>query len=124
VASVALGARVVEKHFTLNRSDGGVDSAFSIEPNELRTLVVESERAWLSLGQVKYDILKDEQSSLRFKRSVYVVEDIKAGDTFTEKNLRIIRPGDGLEPKYYERMLGKTARKNMLRGTALTWDFV
>ncbi|MFY0593240.1 pseudaminic acid synthase [Roseivirga sp.] len=124
IASVSLGARVIEKHFTLNRAEGGVDSAFSIEPDELKTLVVESERAWQSLGQVKYEILQDERASLRFKRSVYVVKDIKAGEAFTEKNIRIIRPGDGMEPKYYEKMLGKTARKDMTRGTALTWDSV
>lgn len=121
VASVALGARVIEKHFTLNREDGGVDSAFSIEPHELKALVVETERAWKALGSVKYDILKDEEASLRFKRSIYVVEDINAGEKFTKENVRIIRPGDGLEPKYFEMLLGKTAREDMKRGTPITW---
>jgi pseudaminic acid synthase len=124
VASVALGARVVEKHFTLSRADGGVDSAFSIEPDELKSLVVESERAWQALGDIKYNILEDEKSSLRFKRSVYVVEDIKEGDSFTSKNVRIIRPGDGMEPKYFERILGKTARTGLKRGTPLTWEAI
>jgi pseudaminic acid synthase len=124
VASVALGARVIEKHFTLSRADGGVDSAFSIEPDELKSLVVECERAWEALGNVKYDILQDEKSSLRFKRSVYVVEDINEGESFTAKNVRIIRPGDGMEPKYYERILGKTARTDLKRGTPLTWEAI
>jgi pseudaminic acid synthase len=122
VASVALGARVIEKHFTVNRADGGVDSAFSIEPHELKALVVESERAWKALGRVEYEILKDEEASLRFKRSIYVVKDINAGEKFTEENIRIIRPGDGLEPKYFETLLGKTARQDMKRGTPLTWN--
>jgi len=121
VASVALGSRVIEKHFTLNRADGGVDSEFSIEPSELKALVIESERAWKAVGTVKYEILDDEKSSLRFKRSIYVVEDIKAGDSFTENNIRIIRPGDGMEPKYIDRIIGKLARINILKGTPLTW---
>jgi len=122
IASVALSARVIEKHFTINRAEGGVDSAFSIEPDELKSLVIESERAWKALGTVRYDILKDEESSLRFKRSIYVVKDIKAGENFTEENIRIIRPGDGLEPKYFDTILGKIAKKDMHRGTPFTWD--
>lgn len=121
IASVALGATVIEKHFTVSRKDGGVDSAFSIEPHELKALVVESERAWKALGRVEYDILKDEEASLRYQRSIYVVEDINAGENFTKQNIRIIRPGDGMEPKYYETVLGKTARKNIKKGTPLTW---
>merc|ERR1712194_589387 len=95
IASVALGAKVIEKHFTLDRSDGGVDSDFSIEPQELKSLVTECERAHQSLGKVSYDILKDEESSLRFKRSIYVVKDIQKGEKFDKTNIRIIRPGDG-----------------------------
>ena len=124
VASVALGARVIEKHFTLNREDGGVDSAFSIEPDELKALVVESERAWESLGEVKYDVLKEENASLRFKRSIYIVKDIKAGEIFTCENLRVIRPGDGMEPKYFEQILGRKARIDIERGTPLTWELL
>ncbi|TVL99718.1 MAG: pseudaminic acid synthase [Candidatus Brocadia sp. WS118] len=122
VASVALGARVIEKHFTISRTEGGVDSAFSIEPDELRALVVESERAFKALGSIRYDILKDEEASLRFKRSIYVVQDIRKGEKFTSKNVRIIRPGDGLEPKYYDRILGKAASSDFERGTPLTWE--
>ncbi len=122
VASVALGARVIEKHFTLNRADGGVDSAFSIEPAELESLVIESERAYLSLGKIQYGIQDVEKKSLRFKRSLYVVKDIQEGETFTSENIRVIRPGDGLAPKYYDTILGKIARTSLKKGTPLNWD--
>ena len=122
IASIPLGARVIEKHFTLSRADGGVDSAFSIEPEELKALVTESERAWESLGRVHYDILPEEKESLRFKRSIYAVEDIKTGEEFTTKNTRIIRPGDGLEPKYLDIVLGKTSKKDLRKGTPITWE--
>lgn len=124
IASIALGARVIEKHFTLSRADGGVDSAFSIEPHELRLLVEESERAFLSLGKVQYDIQKSEKSSLRFKRSLYAVKDIKKGEEFTKENIRVIRPGDGLEPQYYEIILGKKAKQDIKFATPLTWDLL
>jgi pseudaminic acid synthase len=122
VAAVALGARVIEKHFTLNRADGGVDSAFSIEPDELKSLVVESERAFLALGQVFYGVQEAEKKSLRFKRSLYAVKDIPAGTKFTSENVRVIRPGDGLQPKYYDFVLGKVATRDLKSGTPLTWD--
>jgi pseudaminic acid synthase len=122
VASVALGACVVEKHFTLSRADGGVDSTFSIEPSELKSLVIESERAFLALGNVKYGIQSVEKNSLRFKRSVYVVKDIEPGEEFTRENIRVIRPGDGLPPKYYEKLLGKKCKGAYKKGTPLNWD--
>lgn len=122
VASVALGARVIEKHFTLRRADGGVDSAFSMEPEEFKSLSVESERAFLALGHVELGVLPAEKKSLAFKRSVYVAAPIKAGEVFTEKNLRVIRPGDGLLPKYYEQLIGKVANRNYQAGTPLTWE--
>jgi sialic acid synthase SpsE len=124
LASVSLGASVIEKHFTISRKDGGVDSDFSIEPPELKALVEESERAWKALGDVMFDILKDEKGSLRFKRSLYAVKDIKKGEEFTPDNLRVIRPGDGLPPKYYEKIIGKTAKVDIKRATALTWDLL
>lgn len=124
IASVALGARVIEKHFTIDRSEGGVDSAFSMEPNEFRILVEETERAFLSLGKVSYGIQKDEENSLKFKRSIYVVEDMKVGDIFTEKNISIIRPGHGLEPKFYETLIGKSINCAVKKGTALTFDLI
>lgn len=116
VAAVALGARVVEKHFTLSRAEGGVDSAFSLEPVELKMLVEETERAFLSLGGVQLNVQEAEKKSLLFKRSIYVVEDIEAGEIFTEKNIRVIRPGDGLHPKYYEGLLGKESNKYYRKG--------
>ncbi|MCC5946013.1 MAG: pseudaminic acid synthase [Bernardetiaceae bacterium] len=122
VASVALGARVIEKHFTLRRADGGVDSAFSIEPQELKSLVIESERAFLALGKVQYGVQKAEEKSLIFKRSIYAVADIKAGENLTTQNIRVIRPGYGLQPKYYETLLGKTAHKAIKKGTPLSWE--
>ena len=124
VAAVTLGARVVEKHFTLRRADGGVDSAFSLEPEELAALVTETERAFLSLGGVQLCVQKSEEKSIRFKRSVYVVEDIKTGESFTEKNIRVIRPGDGLHPRYYENLIGKTAKSDIEAGTPLSFDVI
>ncbi|SEG18094.1 pseudaminic acid synthase [Flavobacterium urumqiense] len=122
VASVALGARVIEKHFTDDRSKGGVDSAFSMEPLEFKMLIEESERAFLALGKVKYGILKEEEKSLTFKRSIYIIKDLIAGDILTEENIKIIRPGLGISPKYFEQMLGRTIKKDVKRGTALTFD--
>jgi len=124
IAAVAHGATVIEKHFTLSRLDGGVDSAFSLEPHELRSLVVETKRAWQSLGRVSYEETNSEQKSKIFRRSVYVVNDIKAGGKLTQDNLKIIRPGYGLHPKFYELLLGKIVNQNILRGTAMSWDMV
>ncbi|WP_205508559.1 pseudaminic acid synthase [Longitalea arenae] len=124
VASVALGARVIEKHFTISRAEGGVDSAFSMEPQEFKMLVEETERAFLGLGKVTYGILEDEKKSLTFKRSIYIVEDMKAGDTFSSHNIRIIRPGLGMAPRYFETVLGKSVNKDVKKGTALTFDLI
>ena len=124
VASVALGATVIEKHFTLSRAEGGVDAAFSLEPAEMAQLVRECRTAALTLGAVSYERAEQEQKSLQFRRSLYVVEDMKAGDVFTEKNLRRIRPGRGLSPKYYDIILGKKANCNITRGTAVQWDLI
>ena len=124
VAAVALGACVIEKHFTLSRAEGGVDAAFSLEPAELQALVVESERAFLALGHIQYGVQKAEQKSRLFKRSVYVSRDLAAGEVFTKDNIRVVRPGIGLEPKYYEQVLGKAAKTNIQAGTPLTWDLL
>lgn len=124
VASIALGATVIEKHFTLSRADGGVDAAFSLEPAELAQLVRECRTAYEALGEISYAVREQEKQSLRFRRSLYIVEDMEAGDEFTEKNLRSIRPGLGLPPKYYDIILGKKIRKDVSRGTALRWDLV
>ena len=124
VAAVALGASVIEKHFCLSRAEGGVDSAFSIEPHELKLLVEESERAFLALGAIQYGIQNEELKSLVYKRSVYITEDMKAGDVLTAQNIRIIRPGLGLAPKYFDSVLGKKINKDVKRGTALTFELI
>jgi N-acetylneuraminate synthase len=124
VASAALGATVIEKHFTLARADGGVDSAFSLEPPELKALVEESKRAWQALGRVEYGPSKQEADSMVFRRSLYVAQDMKAGDRFTPENLRAIRPGHGLSPRYYELLLGRSVGRDVKRGTAVTWELV
>jgi pseudaminic acid synthase len=120
VAAIALGARVIEKHFTLRRADGGVDSAFSMEPEELKALVVETERAFLALGTVTYGVKEAEKKSMFFKRSIYVFKDIKAGEKFSEANLKVIRPGDGLAPVFWEEILGQTCHHDLKQGTPLT----
>lgn len=122
VASVALGASVIEKHFTLSRADGGVDSAFSLEPTELKTLVKETKQAWLALGSVSYGPTEAEQKSLVFRRSIYVSEDITKGEVFSSSNIRIVRPGDGAPPYLYEKLLGRIARQDYDRGTPLSFD--
>ena len=124
IAAVAHGAVVIEKHFTLSRADGGVDSEFSIEPDELELLVVEAKRAWQSLGKVTYGSSVSEEKSIVFRRSLYVADDMKAGDVFTEKNLRIIRPGLGLPPKYFDQILGRKIKSDIKKGTAVDWDLL
>lgn len=122
VAAIALGATVIEKHFTLSRADGGVDAAFSMEPAEMKALVEETERAWQAIGKVTYGPTEKEKASLKFRRSIYVAKDIQAGESFTEENIRIVRPGYGLEPKYYPNLLGKVAKKSYKLGTPITFD--
>jgi pseudaminic acid synthase len=120
VAAVALGARVIEKHFTLRRADGGVDSAFSLEPEELKSLVVETERAFLSLGQIQKGILPAEEKSVQFKRSIFVSKDVKKGDILSAENLKIIRPAKGLAPKHWDEVIGKIAKSDIKAGTPLS----
>lgn len=124
IASVAVGATVIEKHFTLDRNDGGVDSAFSLEPGELKDLVTESCSAWQSLGSINYGISSSEKSSIQFRRSLYIVEDLKKGNEINADNLRAIRPGLGLPPKYINKFIGKTVKSDVKRGTPLTWDLI
>ena len=124
VASVALGASVIEKHFTLNRADGGVDSTFSMEPAEMTQLVMETERAWRSLGRVSYGPTAAEKISLQFRRSLYVVKDVKAGDVLTRENVRAIRPGFGLPPSHYEGLMGKRVNRPIKRGTPVSYNMI
>jgi len=124
VAAVTLGATVIEKHFTTSRAEGGVDSVFSMEPLELKQLVEETKRAWQSIGQIQYGPTEAEKPSVNNRRSLYVGEDMKAGDVFTEQNLRNVRPGLGLETKYYDLILGKKIKSDAAKGTALSWELL
>jgi len=124
VASVALGATVIEKHFTLNRADGGVDSTFSMEPFEMAALVVESERAWQALGNISYGPTEKEKKSLLFRRSLYIAKDAKAGDILSHENLRAVRPGHGLPPKYLPTLLGKRLASDVKIGTPMSWSLI
>lgn len=124
IAAVAFGASVIEKHFTLTRADGGVDSAFSMEPSEMKLLVEESYKAWQAVGRVYYGLTEKENSSAIFKRSIYIVKDIKKGELFTTENIRIIRPGYGLAPKYYNMLLKRNASIDMKKGTPMSWEFI
>ena len=124
VAAVALGACLIEKHVTLRRADGGPDAAVSLEPDELKNLVEGCRAAWEALGEVTYARAESERGNALFRRSLYVVEDVAAGDPFTERNLRSIRPNHGLAPKHLPDVLGKRAARPLKRGTALGWDMV
>lgn len=124
LASVALGAVLIEKHFTLRRADGGVDATFSLEPEELRSLATESERAWRALGEVHYGPTEAEAASLMYRRSLYVVEDVKAGAALTRDNVRAIRPGLGLPPKHLDELMGRRVKRDVARGTPVSWDLL
>jgi N-acetylneuraminate synthase len=123
-AAAALGATVIEKHFTLDRTDGGVDASFSLEPQEFKALVEESERAWASVGNVVYGGAAVEKKSLKFRRSLYIAKDLNAGDSLTEENLRIVRPGYGLAPKHIDVLLGRKINRDLPSGTAMKWQFI
>ena len=124
LAAISHGATIIEKHFTLDRNDGGVDSSFSIEPKEMKILVEESARAWQALGKISYGPTESEKSGINLRRSIYVVKDINKGEKITKKNIRIIRPGKGLAPKYFEEILGRETNQNLKEGTAFTWEFL
>lgn len=119
VASVALGATVIEKHFTLSRAEGGVDSVFSMEPQEMKELVTQTHQAWEALGHISYGVTEQEKNSTKFRRSLYIAEDMNVGDILTQDNLRIVRPGFGLSPKYWDLVLGKKIIQDLKKGTPL-----
>ena len=123
-AAVALGATVIEKHFTTSRAEGGVDAAFSLEPHELKLLVEETERAWASIGKVSYGPTIAELPSVNRRRSLYITEDIQAGDLLTKENIKSIRPGLGLPTKYYDLILGKAIKQDAKKGTPLSWELL
>lgn len=124
LAGVAMGACIVEKHYVLDRKAGGVDAEFSLEPDELKALVSETEIVFRAIGQVKYDGSDNEQKSKKYRRSIYACKDIKKGEKITEENVRIIRPGFGLKPKYYEQIIGKTAVQDIKVGMAMQWELI
>lgn len=124
IASIALGAVIIEKHFTLDRTGGGPDDSFSLEPADLRALCKDCHTAWESLGTVDYSRKASEIGNQKFRRSLYVVEDIRKGEKFTERNVRSVRPGFGLKPKYLDDVLGRTAAAALARGTPLSWDAI
>lgn len=121
VAAVALGACLIEKHFTLSRADGGVDSTFSMEPDEFRLMREEVDRAWQSIGRVAYGGTRAEEGSRQFRRSLYIARDVAAGDILTADNLRTVRPGFGLPPKFLEALLGKRVARDAKAGTPVDW---
>lgn len=124
IAGVAMGACLIEKHVTLSRNDKGPDSEFSLEPGELKQLCEAAKVAWAALGSAGYETKPVEKASVKFRRSIYVVKDIKAGDRFGPENIRRIRPGFGLAPKYYNEIIGKRAKHDLDRGTALSWEAI
>ncbi|MGO4510821.1 pseudaminic acid synthase [Bradyrhizobium sp. 2TAF36] len=124
VAATVLGGAIIEKHFTISRAEGGPDAAFSLEPNEFRKLVADCQSAWSSLGRVDYGLAPSEAANTRFRRSIYAVKSIKAGQPFTPENVRVIRPGFGLPPKHLPDIIGRTASRDIAYGEALTWSAI
>lgn len=124
IVSVALGASIIEKHITLSRADGGADAAFSLEPHELKQLVGSVRDAEKSIGKPNYGVHKKESENMVFRRSLIVVKDVKKGEKFTMDNVHSIRPGYGLEPKYFDKIIGKVAKRDIERGTPLSWAII
>ena len=124
LAAISHGATIIEKHFTLDRNDGGIDSSFSIEPGEMKILVKESVRTWQSLGKISYGPTESEKVGIKLRRSIYIVKDMDSEEKLTKENFRIIRPGKGLAPKYYDELLGRKVNQKLKKGTALTWNLL
>ncbi len=124
ISSVALGASIIEKHFTLDRDGGGPDDSFSLEPKDLEELCKGVEIAWNSLGKIDYDRKSSEKDNIIFRRSIYAISDIEIGDTLNEKNIKSIRPGYGLSPKYLDEIIGKKSKKQLKRGNPVHWDCI
>ena len=124
IAAVTLGAKVIEKHITLSRKDGGPDAEFSLEPHELKNMVQSIRNIEKAIGKVSYDLTEKQEKSRAFSRSLFIVKDIKEGEVFTEKNIKSIRPGFGLHPKYINDIIGKVCRENLSKGTPLKWEYV
>ncbi len=124
VASVVFGAKIIEKHFTLNRSEGGIDSAFSLEPDEFKNLVKETKKAYKSIGNICFGATNNEKQSLQFRRSLYISKDVKKGEIITKKNIKNVRPGFGISTKHYNEVLGRKFNASYKIGTPLTWKVI
>jgi N-acetylneuraminate synthase len=124
ISSISMGASIIEKHFIIDRSLGGPDSSFSIEPDQLKNLKISTTEAWESIGNINYELKGEEENMIKFRRSLYIVEDIKAGDRLSKNNLRRIRPGYGIEPKFYQEVLNKRVKIDLKSGTALSWEMI
>ena len=124
IAAIAHGASIIEKHFTLDREDGGVDSSFSMQDNEMGLLVSESKNAWESIGKIHYGPTESEKREKRYQRSIYIIKDIYSGEKLSKKNIGIIRPGLGLPPKYFDLLINRKVKKDLKKGTALNWDLI
>ena len=124
IASVAMGAKIIEKHLTLSRKDGGVDADFSMEPDEFKLMVDHIRVAEKAIGTVSYDLTDKQVSARQFSRSLFITKDMKVGEVLTEKNMRSIRPANGLHTKYYEELLGRKVAKDVKAGTPLSWDII
>ena len=124
IGAISLGASIIEKHFTLNRADGGIDSAFSMEPHEFSLLRKEGDKAWQALGNIHYGGTDSEIKSKDHRRSIYIGVDLAAGEELNSKNMRIIRPGFGLPPKYFDKLKGYKVKRDISAGTPITWDLL
>ena len=124
IAAIGIGASIIEKHFILDRTDRGPDSEFSLEPREFKQLVEDSRSAWTAIGKISFDLKPSEKGNLKFRRSLYVVNDIQEGEVFTNKNVRSIRPGFGMHPKFINKILGKTSNREIKRGTAMKKEYI
>ena len=124
ISSISMGASIIEKHFIIDRSLGGPDSSFSIEPDQLINLKTSTTEAWESIGNINYELKGEEKNMIKFRRSLYIVNDIKAGEKLSKSNLRRIRPGYGIEPKFYEKVLDKRVKIDLKSGTALSWEMI
>ena len=124
IASVALGASIIEKHFTLDRSGGGPDDSFSLEPKELKDLCTSSKSAWEAIGKIDYGLKSSEIGNKQFRRSIYYIEDIKAGNTITKESIKIVRPGHGILPKYYEEIIGKKVIVDVIKNTPIKLEHI
>lgn len=124
ISSIALGASIIEKHITLDRNGGGPDDSFSLEQQDLKNLCYSCKTAWEALGEVNYKLKSSEKGSMKFRRSLYIVKDLKVGDLITDENVRSIRPGYGIPPKFKDNIIGKTIKVNAVKGTSLQWNMI